>query len=115
MTCFLLVITISDVFPSRGRMADESASFLRGLELQMSVPLMHKCQSLDVGVPMSAAGPNASRRSTNVEVRWLLCRVGHNRVYAPYMTVYLVVSLPKIPCIHCVCTVLANPAVVAAQ
>ena len=24
-----------------------------------------------------------------------LCRVGQNRIYTPYMTVYLVVSLPK--------------------
>ena len=27
-------------------------------------------------------------------------RVGHNRIYAPYMTVYLVISLPKVPYIH---------------
>jgi hypothetical protein len=26
--------------------------------------------------------------------------VGQNRIYAPYMTVYLVISLPKIPYIH---------------
>ena len=28
-----------------------------------------------------------------------VCRVGQNRIYTPYMTVYLVISLPKIPCI----------------
>ena len=27
-------------------------------------------------------------------------RVGQNRIYTPYMTVYMVISLPKIPCIH---------------
>ena len=27
-------------------------------------------------------------------------RVGQNRIYTPYMTVYLVISLPKIPYIH---------------
>ena len=26
-----------------------------------------------------------------------ICRVGQNRIYTPYMTVYLVISLPKIP------------------
>jgi hypothetical protein len=53
-------------------------------------------------------------------------RVGQNRIYTPYMTVYLVNSQPKIPYTHrgyiwfwptlqmyghirCICTVLANP------
>ena len=36
-------------------------------------------------------------------------RVGQDRIYAPYMTIYLVVSLPKIPCIYRICMVLANP------
>ena len=31
---------------------------------------------------------------------WYISRVGQNRTYAPYMTVYLVISLPKIPYIH---------------
>jgi len=35
-----------------------------------------------------------------------VCRVGQNRVYTPYMTVFLVISLPKIPYIY---MVLANP------
>ena len=30
----------------------------------------------------------------------LICRVGQNRIYAPYMTVYLVTSLPKTPYIR---------------
>ena len=29
-----------------------------------------------------------------------MCRVGQNRIYTPYMTVYLVISLPKILYIH---------------
>jgi hypothetical protein len=29
-----------------------------------------------------------------------MIRVGQNRIYTPYMTVYLVISLPKIPYIH---------------
>jgi len=28
--------------------------------------------------------------------------VGQNRLYTPYMTVYFVISLPKIPYIHCI-------------
>jgi hypothetical protein len=38
-----------------------------------------------------------------------VCKVGQNRIYTPYMTVYLVVSLPKIPCIHRINIDLANP------
>jgi len=33
-----------------------------------------------------------------------MSRVGQNRMNAPYMTVYLVISLPKIPCILVVYT-----------
>ena len=36
-------------------------------------------------------------------------RVGQNCMYAPYMTVYLVISQPSIPCIHRIYMVLANP------
>jgi len=38
-----------------------------------------------------------------------VCRVGQNRIYTPYMTVYLMISLPKIPHIHRIYMVLANP------
>jgi len=36
-------------------------------------------------------------------------RVGQNRIYTPYMAVYLVISLPKIPYINRIFMVLANP------
>ena len=36
-------------------------------------------------------------------------RVGQNRMNTPYMTAYLVNSLPKIPYIHRIYMVLANP------
>ena len=36
-------------------------------------------------------------------------RVGQSRIYTPYMTVYMVISLPKIPYTHCIYMVLANP------
>ena len=35
--------------------------------------------------------------------------VGQNRMYTPYMTVYLVISLPNVPYIHCIYIFLANP------
>jgi hypothetical protein len=38
-----------------------------------------------------------------------ICRVGQNRIYTPYMTVYFVISLPKSPYIHRIFMVLANP------
>ena len=34
---------------------------------------------------------------------------GQNRTYTLYMTVYLVISLPKIPYMHRIYMVLANP------
>ena len=47
------------------------------------------------------------------DTRRQMCRVGQNRIYTPYMTVYLVISLPKLPYIHRIYMVLANPANVA--
>ena len=44
-----------------------------------------------------------------VWIAGLVCRVGQNRISAPYMTVYLVSFLPKIPYIHRIYMVLANP------
>jgi len=38
-----------------------------------------------------------------------MSRVGQNRIYTPYMAVYLVIFLPKIPYIHRICMALANP------
>jgi hypothetical protein len=36
-------------------------------------------------------------------------RVGQNRIYTPYMTVYLVISLSNIPYLRRIYMVLANP------
>ena len=45
-----------------------------------------------------------------LDSEWLvLVRVGQNRIHTPYMTVYLVISLPKFPYIHRIYMVLANP------
>jgi len=38
-----------------------------------------------------------------------MSRVGQNRIYSLYVLVYLVISLPKIPYIHRINMVLANP------
>jgi len=38
-----------------------------------------------------------------------ISRVGQNRIYAPYMAVYLVISLPNVPYMHRIYMVLANP------
>ena len=38
-----------------------------------------------------------------------ICRVAQNSVYTPCMTVYLVIFKPKIPYVHRICMVLANP------
>ena len=40
----------------------------------------------------------------------LVCRVGQTHIYTPYITVYLVISLPKISYIHHVHMALDNPA-----
>ena len=36
-------------------------------------------------------------------------RVGQNHIYAPYMTVYLLISLPELLYIHRIYMVLADP------
>jgi hypothetical protein len=54
-----------------------------------------------------------SNTQHNVALRFsrMLIRVGQNRMYVPYMTVYLVISLPEIPYTHRIniYVVLANP------
>jgi len=43
---------------------------------------------------------------TMLPYRWHIHRVGQNHTYAPYMTVYLVISLPNVPGTHRICIVL---------
>jgi len=65
---------------------------------------------------------NVDCKERLLEVTWVVARIGQSRIqtpcmsrvgqnciYAPYMTVYLVISLPKIPHIHRIYMVLANP------
>jgi hypothetical protein len=51
------------------------------------------------------------RRNKGVPVYKGICmyKVGQNRIYTPYMTVHLVISLPKIQYINRIYMVLANP------
>jgi hypothetical protein len=50
-----------------------------------------------------------SRHGTHIH------RVGQNCIYTPYLTVYLVNTLPKIPYTHRIYMVLANPTHTAAD
>jgi hypothetical protein len=45
----------------------------------------------------------------NRTVFYRMYRVGQNRIYTPYMTVYLMIFLPNLPYVHCIYMVLANP------
>ena len=46
---------------------------------------------------------------TQIFIFTCIFRFGQNRIYTPYMTVHLVIFLPKIPYIHRIYMVLANP------
>jgi hypothetical protein len=65
-------------------------------------------------------GKHGTRRCTKERTRFVSAerlqgitlevhRVGQNRINTPYMTVCMVISLPTIPYIHRIYTVLANP------
>jgi hypothetical protein len=47
-------------------------------------------------------------RDVRLPFCWCNSRVGQNRIYTPYMTVYLVIFLPNLPCIYRIYMVLAN-------
>ena len=44
-----------------------------------------------------------------VRVFVCMCRFGQNHIYTPYMTIYLVVSLSKVPYINRIYIIMANP------
>jgi hypothetical protein len=67
----------------------------------MSLTNVHSGNLLDTS--MCARNACAGMRPSHVS------RVGQNRVYTMYMTVYLVISLPKAPYMHRIYMVLANP------
>ena len=45
----------------------------------------------------TGGGTTSTDGGTESAGRYTIGRVGQNRIYAPYRTVYLVISLPKIP------------------
>jgi hypothetical protein len=67
--------------------------------------------------PLLSKPPEAPRSVCNnlalsITTSFITCcfiKVGQNRIYTPYMTVFLVISLPKILYIHRTYMVLANP------
>jgi len=58
---------------------------------------------------VGVGGAGAGLEEKKTDAYSLLFRVGQNRIYTPYMTVYLMISLPNIPYIHRIYMVLANP------
>jgi hypothetical protein len=58
-----------------------------------------------------ASGDNTPNKEQGKETLLpkYIYRVSHDRIYTPYMTLYLVISLPKIPYVHCIYMALANP------
>ena len=63
---------------------------------------------------MCVVGPVYGRGGVSVttKVGLVVCRVGQNRIFTFIYTVYLVISKPKIPYVHRICMVLADPSCV---
>ena len=57
-----------------------------------------------VGVGGYVCGCGGYKRELRSGKKWdvLLGRIGQKRIYTPYMTVCLVISLPKVPYTHCI-------------
>jgi hypothetical protein len=72
----------------------------RQASVALGIRLLRKAndKSMSKGIAQASfRGGNLAR----LGACWLaMCRVGQNRTCTPYMTVYLVISLPKIPYIH---------------
>jgi len=85
-----------------------SSNGRRSLRSTLSVGRTSKAPLISFKVAGASAdtnGPEGERgRSFTCKIR-----VGQNRIYTPYMTVYLAISLPKIPYMHRIYMVLANP------
>ena len=70
--------------------------------------MLNEMRPKEFDTTFSILGPlnTLVRKSLHVS---FMSRVGQNRIYTPYMTVYLIISLPEIPYIHHIYMVLANP------
>jgi len=58
---------------------------------------------------MCRAGQDHILLTNPATLKMHMCRAGQNHIYSPFMTVSLVTSQPKIPCINRIYMVLANP------
>ena len=73
---------------------------------------MHTHIHVQTRMHMGWKSKKANSPHTKKYRRTHMARVGQNRIYTPYMTICMVISLPKIPYIHrntYKCMVLANP------
>ena len=46
------------------------------------------------------SGVLITEKNALLALQWVIARVGQNRINTPYMTVYFVIPLPKLPYIH---------------
>jgi hypothetical protein len=72
---------------------------------QVPAPPASQCQTSRAGVLPPTSPPAPCQPS----VPFILPRVGQNCIYTYIYTVYLVISKPKIPYVHRIYMVLANP------
>jgi hypothetical protein len=90
-----------------------SASVLLGLPFSLkSAPslILSKWHPVDGTQIDTQQMAGKTRKNLLTPTRYLhISWVGQNRMYTPYMTVNLVISLPKTPYLHRIYMVLANP------
>jgi hypothetical protein len=71
------------------------------------------CDAIELSLQSLGADKSTNKigpvRFEGVHSKAAKCRVGQNCIHTPYMTICLVISLPKIPYIHRTYMVLANP------
>ena len=77
-------------------------------EWVVCLDLLLRCEKDTKGVllrpvPQSMLSDGLKYHKRQVEMsKWcVVSRVGQKRIYTPYMTAYLVISLPKLPYIYC--------------
>ena len=81
--------TFSD-FPAKDTVQTPLHSFVRQQQLPATQFLTIRLQ-------------NTRLPTITLLVGWCVPRVGQNRICKPYMTVYLVISLPNMPYVHHIC------------
>ena len=71
---------------------------------------LHACQTCHCAMPRNASNYLDALHATPATKKSELHmhRVGQNRIHTYIYTVYLVISMPKIPYVHCIYMVLAN-------